>query len=79
MAAKAVESDCWVDRFVRLRAWFREIGCCWNCQDELAIVQSERERALDPSLCVPDLSRCLKQGRCRERANANRKAMPVRP
>lgn len=82
MAAKPVESDCWVDRFIQLRGWFRSIGCCWNCQDELAITQIEREKALEPGQCVADLSDCrhFDNGeRCRARANANRKAMPVRP
>jgi hypothetical protein len=82
MAAKPVESDPRLERFISLRWWFESIGCCSNCKDELAWTQIHREDALDPSKVIADLSDCrnLDKGeRCRARANANRKAMPVRP
>ena len=79
MAAKAVEGDYRTDRFIELRAWLREAGCCWNCEDNIAFAQVDRENGT-PHLVI-DLSDCrnLDNGeRCRARANANRKSMPAR-
>jgi len=61
-----------LERFLSLRAHFRNAGCCWACSLAFALTQVSREcgdRDVPATCWTPEL-------KCREKANAAKKTMP---